>query len=335
MIDVFNHILPAEFVAAIERWAIRLPLMFERARQIPAMSVLDARLRVMDEFPGYRQILSLSSPTIETLAPAQRGVDLARAGNDALAKLVEDRPDRFPGFIASLPMDSPEEAVREANRAVSNLGAVGVQIYTSVHGRPLDRPETLEIFGALAELKRPVWLHPIKAMSAADYPEETVSKYDLWWAFGWPHETSVAMGRLVFAGIFDRWPDLAVITHHVGGTIPLFAGRIDSGLSRLGTRNPPEHTSAVTTELKEPPLTAFRRFFADTASFGSRAALECGRDFFGVNKLLFATDMPFDPEQGPGYIRDTLRAIDDMQLAEPDRDAILEDNIRNLLWLGA
>ncbi len=306
--------------------------MFDRACQIPAMSELDARLRVMDQFPGYRQILSLSSPPIEALAPAAGGgVELARAGNDALAKIVRRRPDRFPGFVASLPMDDPEAAVCEARRAVSDLGAVGVQVYTSVNGRPLDGRDTLEIFGALAELKRPVWLHPIRGMTASDYPNEAVSKFDLWWAFGWPHDTSVAMGRLVFAGVFDRWPELAVITHHVGGTIPLLAGRIESGLAHLGTRNPPEHAAAVATDLKEPPLAAFQRFYADTASFGSRAALECGREFFGSDKLLFATDMPFDPEQGPGFIRDTLRAIDDMQLAESDRAAILEGNIKNLL----
>jgi aminocarboxymuconate-semialdehyde decarboxylase len=142
------------------------------------------------------------------------------------------------------------------------------------------------------------------------------------------------MGRLVFAGIFDRWPNLIVITHHVGGTIPLFAGRIESGLSVLGTRNGPDNASAVATDLKEPPLQAFQRFYADTASFGSRATLECGRDFFGVPHLLFATDMPFDPEQGPGYIRDTISAIIQMSLSDAERSALFSGNIKRLLgWI--
>jgi aminocarboxymuconate-semialdehyde decarboxylase len=185
----------------------------------------------------------------------------------------------------------------------------------------------------MAELRRPIWLHPIRPMTAPDYVEEQVSKFDLWWAFGWPHETSLAMGRLVFAGVFDRWPELAIITHHVGGTIPLFAGRIEHGLALLGTRNPPEHQAAVETTLQEPPLAAFRRFFADTASFGSRSALDCGRDFFGADKLLFATDMPFDPEQGTGFIRETLRAIDEMDVSPAQRFSILEGTATELLGL--
>jgi aminocarboxymuconate-semialdehyde decarboxylase len=333
MIDVFNHILPTAFVSAVQRISPRRPLMFDRACRIPAMSELDARLRVMDQFPGYRQVLSLSSPTIEALATGASAVELARIGNDSLAQLVDRRRDRFPGFIASLPMDQPDAAAREAERAINELGSVGVQVYTSVRGQPLDRPETLALFGVLAELQRPIWLHPIRPMTAPDYAEEQVSKFDLWWAFGWPHETSLAMGRLVFAGVFDRWPELAIITHHVGGTIPLFAGRIEHGLSLLGTRNPPEHQAAVVTTLQEPPLAAFRRFFADTASFGSRSALECGRDFFGTEKLLFATDMPFDPEQGTGFIRETLRAIEEMNLSVAERFAILEGNAAGLLGL--
>lgn len=331
MIDVFNHILPAEYIATVERLAPQRPLMFDRACQVPAMVDVAARLRVMDEFPGYRQILSLASPTVDALSPGAGALELARVANDTLARLVDRWPDRFPAFVACLPLADPQAACREAQRAVRELGAAGVQVYTSTNGQPLDRPEMLELFGVMAALERPVWLHPIRAMSTPDYATESHSKFDLWWAFGWPHETSLAMGRLVFAGLFDRWPNLAVITHHVGGTIPMFAGRIASGLAALGTRSAPDQQWAVETALAEPPLAAFQRFYADTASFGSRPAIECGRAFFGIDRLLFATDMPFDPEQGRGYIRDTLRALDEMNLTADERTAILTGNIRRLL----
>jgi len=333
MIDVFNHILPPGFVAAARRLSPKLPLMFDRACQIPAMASLEARFRVMDRFDGYRQILSLSSPLVEVLAP-DNAAELARIGNDEMAALTARWPERFPGFIASLPANDAAAAAREARRAVGELGAVGVQLYTNHQGRPLDHPDILPLFGLLAELGRPVWVHPIRAMTTPDYPGESYSKYDLWWALGWPHETAVAMGRLVFAGVFDRWPALAVITHHVGGAMPMYAGRIEHGLQLLGTRNPPELGEAVRTSLQEPPLQALRRFYADTASFGSRAALDCGRAFFGTDRLLFATDMPFDPEQGPGFIRETLRALDEMELEPGERAAILEGNARALLRLG-
>jgi aminocarboxymuconate-semialdehyde decarboxylase len=332
MIDAFNHILPPDYLAAVDRLATRqLPLMFQRARQIPAMSDVDARRQVMDKFPGYQQLLSLSSPTVDTLASDDAAVELARHANDSMAHLVAKWPDYFPGFIATLPLADTSAAQLEAERAICQLGAVGVQIYTNIGGQPIDRPETLELFGCLANLNRPVWLHPIRTIAAADYPSEKLSKYDLWWAFGWPHETSVAMGRLVFSGLFDRWPNIVVIAHHVGGTVPMFAGRIESGLSVLGTRNGPEHETHVRTNLSEPPLQAFRRFYADTASFGARAAIECGIEFFGLSKLVFATDMPFDPEHGPGYIRETIRAISELKVCDADRSEIFEGNIRRLL----
>jgi aminocarboxymuconate-semialdehyde decarboxylase len=329
-IDVFCHYLPPRFCEAIERLPAPPPTLFTRARQIRALTDLGERLRVMDRFPGYRQILSLASPTVDTLGGEERAAELARVGNDALAATVAAHPERFPGFIASLPLSVPDSAAAEAERAVRQLGAVGVQLYSNVNGRPLDEPATLALIEHLAGLGCPLWLHPIRPLSFADYATESASRYDLWWAFGWPYETSVAMVRLALAGLFDRWPGLVVITHHVGGILPMMEGRIASGLDLEGKRNPPE---LVRTALRERPVEALRRFHADTASFGSRAAVECGRAFFGVGRLLFATDMPFDPEEGPGFIRDTLRVLAEMDLTAEQRRAVLSGNARRLLRL--
>ena len=322
-LDVFNHCLPPRFVKAC-RAALTAPLvMFDRAAEMPGMSDLEERLRIMDEFPGYQQVLSLGSPAVEAIAGPNESPELARIGNDAQTEWVAAHPDRFPGFIASLPMNNPAAAGEEARRAIEDLGAVGVQLYTNVNGAPLDRPEFLEIIGLMAELDQPIWLHPLRASSVADYPGEAVSKYDIWWALGWPHETSVCASRLVFAGVFDRWPDLKIITHHAGGTIPLMEGRLDSGLALMGKRYPPEHANAAQTELKEKPLDAFRRFYADTATFGSKIAVECGAAFFGKEKTLFATDFPF------AGIGEALQAAGDMG------DAVLSGNARRLLRLTA
>ena len=304
-LDIFNHCLPPRFVEACRAALSRPLVMFDRAVEMPGMCDAAERLRIMDQFPGYQQILSLASPTVESIAGGERSAELARIGNDSQAEWVTAYPDRFPGFIASLPMNSPAAALEEARRAVEELGALGVQLYTHVNGAPIDTPEILEIFGLMAELDRSIWLHPLRASNVADYPGEEVSKYDLWWAFGWPHETSVCAGRLVFAGIFDRWPGLTVITHHAGGTIPMMEGRIDAGLQLMGTRYPPQHAVAARTELQEKPISAFRRFHADTATFGSRAAVECGAAFFGREKMMFASDFPF------AGIREALAAAED------------------------
>jgi aminocarboxymuconate-semialdehyde decarboxylase len=332
-IDVFCHCLPPKFCDAAKRLLKKPLVMFERAQKMPVMVDLEARLRMMDQFPGYCQILNLASPSVETVASPDESAELARIGNDALNELAAAQPERFPGWIASLPMNNPDAACAEATRAVEDLGAVGAQVYTNVVGRPLDEPELLKVIEHVAAIGCPIWLHPIRPMTTADYAMEGVSRFDLWWAFGWPHETSVAMARLVFSGLFDRWPDLVVITHHCGGTIPMMEGRIESGLRLLGTRNPPHLAEAVKTDLMERPIDAFRRFFADTASFGSRAAIECSMAFFGTDRMLFATDSPFDPEEGPGYIRETLRSIDEMDLTDEQRTAVLSANATRLLKL--
>jgi len=256
---------------------------------------------------------------------------LARIANDTMANLVELHPDRFAGFVAALPLNNPQAALQEADRAVDQLHAAGIQVYTSSNGRPVDNPNILAVFELMASKNRPVWLHPIRAMTSPDYPNESVSKYDLWWALGWPYESALSMGRLVFSGIFDRYPDLKIITHHVGGIIPMVEGRLDTGLEMLGTRVIPGQEHAVQTPLRARPIDAFRKFYADTASFGSRASIECGRSFFGLNRIVFATDMPFDPEQGPGSIRETLRAIGEMDLAQEERHRILAGTARTLL----
>lgn len=333
VLDVFCHILPAEYCAAVERVVSRPPFMFGRARAIPAMVDLESRFRVMDPFPGYRQIPSLASPLPEQIVGPDLAPDLARSANDALAAIVSQYPDRFPSFVATLPLNNPNAACAEAERVMRELGAAGVQITTSVNGAPIDAPEYLQLFEMVSKLGGAVWLHPVRPMTRPDYVSETVSKFDVWWSLGWPHETSVAMVRLAFAGIFDRWPGLVVITHHVGGTIPMMEGRLGSGMELLGTRTPPEYDFAVRHELKTSLLEAVRKFYADTASFGSAAAIDCGKAFFGCEQLMFASDMPFDPEQGPGYIRATLKAIDQLELSPAQREAILSKNARTRLNL--
>lgn len=308
-------------------------MMFGRAKAIPAMSNLDARLRVMDAFPGYQQILSLASPPVETICTPDNAVEVARIGNDRLTGWCALHPDRFPGFVASLPLNNPDAAIAEATRVLKEPGAKGIQLFTSVNGQPLDKPAFLALIDLVARLGKAVWLHPIRPMTCADYPGEEASRFDLWWALGWPHESALAMGRLVFAGIFDKHPDLCVVTHHAGGTIPMLEGRLDAGLSLMGTRVPPGKEWAVETPIKEKPIAAFKRFHADTASFGSRLTIECGHAFFGTERMLFGTDMPFDPEHGPGFIRETLRILEELPWSEEQKEAVCSGNARRLFGL--
>ncbi len=219
-IDIFPHIFPPRFYERMLEVAPPGLYMQKRVRGIPVLVDLDERLRIMDRYEGYVQVLTLASPPIEALGGPDLTPELARLANDGMAELVARHPDRFPGFVASLPMNNPDAALREIDRAVGQLRATGIQIFSNVNGRPLDEPEFLPIFERMAALGLPIWLHPARPATFADYPSEKRSRYDLWWAFGWPYDTTIAMGRIVFAGLFDRFPDLKIITHHMGAMLP-------------------------------------------------------------------------------------------------------------------
>jgi uncharacterized protein len=139
----------------------------------------------------------------------------------------------------------------------------------------------------------------------------------------------VAMARLAFSGIFDRHPDLKIITHHLGGMVPFYEGRLGPGMKFLGNRTPDEDYSTVLTSLKKPHMDYFRMFYADTAMFGGTAGLPTGLTFFGTDRIVFATDAPFAP------IRETFDALNELDLTAQDRQKILEGNARKLLKLSS
>ncbi|MGE5202980.1 MAG: amidohydrolase family protein [Acidobacteriota bacterium] len=334
-LDIFPHIFPRAYFdkmveVAPDRGAIK------RWLNIPVLYDLEARLRMMDEFPGYQQILTLSLPAIEFVAPPDKSPELARIANDGMAEIVAKRPDRFPGFVASLPMNDVPAALAEMTRAIEQLGARGVQIFTNVLGRPLDDPDFAPIFERMHAYDLPIWMHPTRGPGMSDYSTEKKSKYEIWWLFGWPYETSAAMARMVFSGFFDRWPRLKIITHHMGAMVPFFEARIALGMDQMGTRTSDEDLTVLVKRMNargRRPVDYFRMFYNDTSVNGSRSAIRCGLDFFGIDRCLFGTDCPFDPEGGPVFIRDTIEAIDGLELTREDRAKLYLGNARQMLRL--
>jgi predicted TIM-barrel fold metal-dependent hydrolase len=336
-IDIFPHIFPRSYFdkmveiipnkAAIRRWT-----------DIPILYDLDARLRMMHSFgPEYQQVLTLSMPAIEYVAPPDKSPDLAKLANDGMAEIVAKHPKEFPAFVASVPMNNVKAGLAEITRAVEKLGAKGIQIMTNVNGRPLDDPEFGPIFEKMHSYDLPVWMHPTRPQKFADYPTEQGSKYDIWWVFGWPYETSAAMARMVFSGFFDRWPNLKVITHHLGAMVPFLDARVGLGLDQLGTReNAEPHYAQIVADMKKKgrrPVDYFRMFFGDTAINGSKSGTRCGIDFFGCEHVLFGTDCPFDPEGGPMFIRDIIKVLNELDITEDERKKIYHLNAERMLRL--
>jgi aminocarboxymuconate-semialdehyde decarboxylase len=334
-IDVFTHIYPRNFYDRMMAVAGDFKDVGKRSRGVPMLVDLDERFRVMDRFDEYQQILSLPTPPLEVMASPAEAIDLARTANDGMAELVARHPERFPAFVASLPFNDPDASVKEAHRAVSDLGARGIQIFSNVLGKPIVAPEFLPVFEAMAEYDLPIWLHPYRGAFPPDYPTEQRSEYEIWWTFGWPFETSVAMARIVFAGLFDRFPRLKVISHHMGAMAPYFAGRLGPGWDQLGARTSDEDLTVVLKRLQKRPIEYFRMFYGDTALFGAYDATICGLNFFGVDHVVFASDAPFDPEKGPMYIRETISIVDRLPVSAEQREQIYWRNAAALLKLSA
>ena len=328
IIDIYTHILPDRFFQEMSRVSPKLENIGARLRGVKKLFDLDLRFAEMDEIGDYRQIISLPNPPLEEIAQGPVAQQLSRVANDAMAELCARHPDRFPAFVAAVSLDDVDAALKEAERAITTLGARGIQVFTNIAGHPLDEARFAPVFALMAAHDLPIWLHPARTASMPDYASEAKSRFEMWWCFGWPYETTVAMARLVFAGVFDRHPKLKIVTHHLGGMIPFFDGRIGAGMDVLGARTSDEDYSKVLSSLKRPHLDYFHDFYADTALFGAGNGLACGLDFFGAERVVFATDAPLGP------IAKTIAAIDALALDETEHQQIMHRNAERLLKLA-
>ena len=331
-IDAFNHFFPKRYYDALLQTPAGAKDLGKRVRGIPALSDLDLRLRLVESFDDYAQVLSHGLPPIERLWSPDKSPEMARIANDGLAEVVMKHPRHFVGWSALLPMNAPEAAAKEAERVLAN-GANAIQLATNADGVPLDAPQFLPVFEVIANSGKPVLLHPARTRDMPDYPTEKYSKYEICSVLGWPYETGVTLARLVFSGIIDRFPGLKIIAHHLGGVIPYLEGRVAHSFDQLGVRTSDEDYSLVLKSLKKRPYDYFKDFYGDTAVEGARAATICGLDFFRADHVLFASDCPFDKEKGPGYIRATMKVLESIALSNLEREKICWRNAVKLFGL--
>jgi aminocarboxymuconate-semialdehyde decarboxylase len=333
-IDIFNHVMPQAYLELVKTHS-KEPGMVKRMSSLRMLWDIEHRVAMLRErFKDVQQVLTLGLPSPELLGDAAHSPEFARVANDGMAEMCRKWPKEFPAFVASLPMNNPRAAVEEMDRAINRLGARGVQIITSVAGRPLDDAEFFPVFERATDHHDvPIWMHPARPAARADYAGEPKSKYEIWQVLGWPFETSVAMARMVFSGLFDKLPKLRIVTHHCGGMIPFFAGRAETLWAQLGSRSADGDEAEVLKRLKKPPIEYFKMFYGDTVLGGAAAPLACGLAFFGADRVVFASDCPFDPEGGPMFIREGIRSIEELGLPEGDKRKIYFGNAMGLLKL--
>ena len=307
-IDVFAHILPRKYLTALKN-KMGSGFEFREARNIATVDI-DMRLRLMDRYPDVIQILTVSLPPLETLVSPKDAIELSRIANDELAELVARYPDKFIAAAACLPLNELDAALEETDRAITQLGLKGIQVFSNIDGESLGMPKFKSLYEKMANYDLPIWIHPW--VDRKQQPE-TVFVLD--------EQTGKAMWQLVEAGTFLNYPDLKFITHHSGGIIPLFDGRIKWMRPFIhkdeGTINTLEH---------------LRKFYVDTACSGSTAALMCGYNFFGPDKMLFGTDAPLGPPFG--LTLETIHSVERMSIPDVEKHKIFEENAVKLFRMA-
>jgi predicted TIM-barrel fold metal-dependent hydrolase len=333
-IDVYAHILPPKFKELLFKTATESPTLKTLKSRIPTLPTLfdmDERFRIMDRHPEVIQVLSVAAVSVDDLAAEPKeALDLARRINDEMAELVYRYPDRFAAGTAVLPMNDMDLALKELDRAIKELKFRGVLIRIPINGKPVDRPEFMPLYEKMCQYNLPIFWHPQARRDRPDYADETESKYFIWHLWGLVYETTVSMTRLVFSGIMEQFPKLKIITHHCGAMIPYFAERIVNHYNEAEMRDKWSFKEGLT----EPHIDYFRRFYNDTAILGNTPALMCAYAFCGADHLIFGTDMPFDAQMGAYGPRQTIEAIEQMEISDSDKRKIFADNARRLLRLA-
>jgi aminocarboxymuconate-semialdehyde decarboxylase len=321
-IDIHAHFVPEEYLRAIaaegEPYGLRIrpgrngPLIM--IGQIPIGPItthyhdLELRLRTMDAERVAVHALSLMPPMVYW-ARGPLGLQVARLVNNAMAEASRLHPDRFVA-LATLPLQDPEAAVAEADRAVSELGCRGIYLGTNIHGKELADPSFLPVFERIHELRVPIFLHPVNVIGA-----QRLTNYYFHNLLGNPLDTTVAAANLIFSGLLDRFPRLEICLPHAGGALPYVIGRLDHGWQ----------VRQECKALKKPPSSYLRRFTYDTISH-AQDALNYLINLVGADRVMMGSDYCFDM----GY-EHPIEVITGLKLNRADQEKILGGNAKRLL----
>ena len=325
-IDIHAHFYPESYLKLIEAEGAEFgvscsyddpdgPVIDANGVKTPPLSRryfdLEDRVAAMDEMGVGVHCLSLTQPMLYWASP-DLSERLAVAYNDACAEVHEAYPERFLG-LAILPMQKPELALKELERAKSLPGIRGVYMATRVLDKELSDPSLFPVYEAIEDSGLTIFLHPIKVVDPSRLKQFYLTNF-----IGNPTESAIAASHLIFGEVLDRFPKLTFCLPHAGGTFPWLIGRITHG---WGVRDECKH-------LKNPPVEYLRRFYYDTITHAA-PALEYLIDLVGPDRVVLGSDFCFDMS----YERPVEIVTGHAGLSEDDQALILGGNAKRLLGI--
>ena len=316
-IGLEEHFLIPEF---IDYFATTYPNISPQIAKIGLDALLDLgekRLANLDENGMDFQVLSIAGPGVQVEKDAAIALRRSKLANDFLAKEIQKRPTRYGGF-AHLPMQNPVEAATELERCIHDLGFQGAMINGQTNGDYLDMDKYSVFWERVEALQAPIYLHP---GNPVDHPATYENHPELWGPVcSWAFETAIHALRLVFSGVFERYPGATLILGHMGETLPLNLWRFDS-------RWPVSHRGSMT--LAQPPSFYIKRNIAITTSgVCSDISLRCALDAMDSSKVMFSADYPFEK------LGVATKFIQEARVTEAERTQVASENAKRILRIN-
>ena len=324
IVDFHNHFYPPQYLEAIQQGPSNVGITFDEDDNpvlhypgdynviVPGHRIIDFRRQVIEEAGVDKQVLTFTSPGTH-IEPPEQSVRLARTVNDELAKIAAERSEHFTA-LATLPLNDPDAAVVEFERATSELGFKGCMLYSNVNGTPLADERYWPLYERASAKEAVFYIHPITPLSV-----EAMEEYWLMPLVGFLFDTTLAAAHLVFAGVPERYSGIRWVLGHLGGAIPYLAERLDRGY---------EAFEDCRAHIDKPPSEYLKTFYYDTVNFDPKA-LQLAIDFAGTSQILAGSDYP----HMVGSLENMISSINALDISDEERAAILGGNAAKLLGL--
>jgi aminocarboxymuconate-semialdehyde decarboxylase len=321
IIDFHNHYYPPEYLEAVKRGPARVKLDYDSDHNprlhypgdynilVPGHRDLDYRENVLREHGVDRQVITFTTPGVHFEDP-DTAVKMARAVNDAFGREVKRRA-HF-SALATLPLNDPQESVRECERAMKELGLPGAMVFSNVNGTPLASPAFEPLWKKANDLNAVIYIHP-----AHPHHVEAMEEFWLTALVGFLFDTTLAAAHLTFAGVPERYPQIKWVLTHMGGALPYLAERCDRGY---------EAFAECRRNISKPPTHYFKQFYYDTVNFNPDA-IEFAIKFAGVDHIVAGSDYPHQV----GSIPKMLSSLQSIHVTDEQRRKILGGNAAQLL----